>query len=468
MTHMLAAVSGKRALAGSPWAGHARPLQAVQTSPQKNFKRPHPCHNSDTTGWYDGENGTGKETNYEKTRPSAGRRAGPDRLHRRTRGIASPAEAAPPAETAAIGEAAAAFPVGTLQMAIPQVMDTGTASVEITFTGLETEPILKLDYAAGVQTKLCDIDLSRQIPVAIMQHGDTVEYFWDSEGSTVFAHTAIRPDGSVEEQTIPEKFYPNFYDEYAAYDIWGTTCKRLDWQTGELTTASLPFVQLDSVPGAVGSRVLLTRIVSDTPLPEGEGNEEMLDAVLQNSLREYDFYDPATNTIEKVFDEPYYPEDRNELKSYLGYCGDKLYFGVSCTDGASALSRKNTLVSYDRTAGIWQEECSADAKSGEYSGFWQFLQDGRLKLVVLWRGKDTLTLYSIDNGARYEVPYEEAGPDATGNRNFPIALTDDGRILVTDGYIDRSGVAASRYALIDLGAYLAGSREYTAVEMWTE
>ena len=113
-----------------------------------------------------------------------------------------------------------------------------------------------------MQTKLCDIDLSRQIPVAIMQHGDTVEYFWDSEGSTVFAHTAIRPDGSVEEQTIPEKFYPNFYDEYAAYDIWGTTCKRLDWQTGDLTTASLPFVQLDSVLGAVGSRVLLTRIVS--------------------------------------------------------------------------------------------------------------------------------------------------------------------------------------------------------------
>ena len=151
--------------------------------------------------------------------------------------VSSPAEAAPPAETAAIGEAAAAFPVGTLQMAIPEVMYTGAASVEIPFSGLETEPILKLDYAAGVQTKLCDIDLSRQFPVAIMQHGDTVEYFWDSEGSTVFAHTAIRPDGSVEEQTIPEKFYPNFYDEYAAYDIWGTACTRLDWQTGELTTA---------------------------------------------------------------------------------------------------------------------------------------------------------------------------------------------------------------------------------------
>ena len=259
--------------------------------------------------------------------------------------VSSPAETAPPAETAATGEAAAAFPVGTLQMAIPEVMDTGTASVEIPFSGLEAEPILKLDYAVGVQTKLCDIDLSRQIPVAIMQHGDTVEYFWDSEGSTVFAHTAIRPDGSVEEQTIPEKFYPNFYDEYAAYDIWGTTCKRLDWQTGELTTASLPFVQLDGTCGAIGSKVLLTRVVSDTPLPEGEGNEEMRDAVLQNSLREYDLYDPATNTIEKVFDEPYYPEEHNELRSYLGYCGDKLYFGVTYTDSAASFSTRNTLVS---------------------------------------------------------------------------------------------------------------------------
>ena len=382
-------------------------------------------------------------------------------------GVSSPAETAPPAETAATGEAAA-FPVGTLRMVTPEVMNTGTASVGIPLSGLEAEPILKLDYATGVQTKLCDIDLSRQIPVAIMQHGDTVEYFWDSEGGTVFAHTAIRPDGSVEEQTIPEKFYPNFYDEYAAYDIWGTTCKRLDWQTGKLTTASLPFVQLDGTCGAIGSKVLLTRVVSDTPLPEGEGNEEMRDAVLQNSLREYDLYDPATNTIEKVFDEPYYPEEHNELRSYLGYCGDKLYFGVTYTDSAAAFSTRNTLVSYDRTAGTWQEECSADSKGGEYSNFWPLLQDGQLRLVVLWRGTDTLTLYSIDNGARYEVPYEEAGSDATGNRNFPIALTDDGRILVTDGYIDRSGVAASRYALIDLGAYLAGSREYTAVEMWTE
>ena len=107
-------------------------------------------------------------------------------------GVSSPAETAPPAETAATGEAAA-FPVGTLRMVTPEVMNTGTASVGIPLSGLEAEPILKLDYATGVQTKLCDIDLSRQIPVAIMQHGDTVEYFWDSEGGTVFAHASHSP-----------------------------------------------------------------------------------------------------------------------------------------------------------------------------------------------------------------------------------------------------------------------------------
>ena len=93
-------------------------------------------------------------------------------------------------------------------MAIPEVMDTGAVSVEIPFSGLETEPILKLDYAAGVQTKLCDIDLSRQIPVAIMQHGDTVEYFWDSEGGTVFAPQPFAPTAALRSRPSRKNFTP--------------------------------------------------------------------------------------------------------------------------------------------------------------------------------------------------------------------------------------------------------------------
>ena len=55
------AVYGGRALAGNLRAGHARPLQGGPNSAAKIFKIPRLCHNSDTNGWYAGENGTGKE-----------------------------------------------------------------------------------------------------------------------------------------------------------------------------------------------------------------------------------------------------------------------------------------------------------------------------------------------------------------------------------------------------------------------
>lgn len=117
----------------------------------------------------------------------------------------------------------------------------------------------------------------------------------------MFAHTAIRPDAASRSRPS-RKIYPN-----------STTSTRRMTLGHDLQAAGLADRRADHRVAAVcavgwrsgcsRSRVLLTRIVSDTPLPEGEGNEEMLDAVLQNSLREYDLYDPATNTIEKVFDE---------------------------------------------------------------------------------------------------------------------------------------------------------------------
>ena len=109
-----------------------------------------------------------------------------------------------------------------------------------------------------------------------MQHGTRWNTL-DSEAAPCLPTRPSAPTAALRSRPS-RKILPNFYDEYAAYDIWGTTCKRLDWQTGKLTTASLPFVQLDGTCGAIGSKVLLTRVVSDTPLPEGEGRE-MRDAV---------------------------------------------------------------------------------------------------------------------------------------------------------------------------------------------
>lgn len=49
-----------------------------------------------------------------------------------------------------------------------------------------------------------------------------------------------------------------------------------------------------------------------------------------------------------------------------------------------------------------------------------------------------------------------------------LALTGDGRVLVTDGYVQRDGYPADAYGLIDLGAYLSGSTDYQPVQMWAQ
>lgn len=54
------------------------------------------------------------------------------------------------------------------------------------------------------------------------------------------------------------------------------------------------------------------------------------------------------------------------------------------------------------------------------------------------------------------------------NYGCPIALTGDGRVLVTDGYVQRDGYPADAYGLIDLGAYLSGSTDYQPVQMWAQ
>jgi len=49
-----------------------------------------------------------------------------------------------------------------------------------------------------------------------------------------------------------------------------------------------------------------------------------------------------------------------------------------------------------------------------------------------------------------------------------LALTGDGRVLVTDGYVQRDGYPTDAYSLIDLDAYLSGSTDYAPVQMWQD
>ena len=258
------------------------------------------------------------------------------------------------------------------------------------------------------------------------------------------------------------------YDEYAAYVLRDNCVARLDWQTGEVTTWDTSIPQIDEILGAVGNKILLTRIVSDMPLPT---DPEMYEAVIQNSQREFDLYDIATNTLEKLFAEPRYPEDGGSWKIYRGCRGDILYFAQRKSDGDGY---KEALLGYDLTTGTMQElyaEASSDWVGGTGSPK-SFSRGGQLELVFLQSTPDALHIYNAADGQVYNVPYHDPALNAaygTGeNYGCPIAVTGDGRVLVTDGYCQRNGHTVDAYGLIDLDDYLAGSTDYQPVQMWAQ
>lgn len=380
---------------------------------------------------------------------------------------ATPAATEAPAE-----ESAAAFPIGVLRMDDDSRRDTNTAYHTL-FGDEDAAELawLKLDYADGVETKV------RMFPIFdedsryadwLITNDNVLRILFTNEDHAELRFKSYYPDGHVEEQTANQVVWPNFYDEYAAYEIWDTTCKRLDWQTGEITTWDAPISQIDQLLGAVGSKILLTRIVTDMPLPT---DGEMYDAVIQSSQREFDLYDIATNTLEKLFIEPRYPEDGGSWKSYLGCRGDMLYFDRWRPDGDNTAT---VLLGYDLASGTWQEPYAEEATDcvGGFSSPRAFSIDGQLELVFLQSTPDTLHIYKIADGKMYNVPYHDPMVnEAYGteeNYGRPVAMTGDGQMLVTDGYVYQYVYPSDAYGLIDLDEYLAGSREYRKVQMWTE
>ena len=112
---------------------------------------------------------------------------------------------------------------------------------------------------------------------------------------------ALSPDGTKTHE-IPFDPYAStvvlysdryFYcmDGHAPYDT--ASGFRLDLQTGETAPWNLP-VETISVANAAGDFAVTERIVSDYPVPFPRDGE-ISDALLQNSLREYDLTDIATD-----------------------------------------------------------------------------------------------------------------------------------------------------------------------------
>ena len=375
----------------------------------------------------------------------------------------------PAAENATDEESAAAFPIGELRAYNDWMHCTDTAYYTL-YSQEDTTNIvgLKLDYANGVQTKVMSLDLANDVLYSdwFVTNDNVVRVFLANEDGSEFRFKSFYPDGRSEERTASQEITPTVYDEYAAYVLRDNCVARLDWQTGEVTTWDASIPQIHTVLGGAGGKVLLTRIVSDMPLPT---DAEMFEAVLQNSLMEYDLYDLASNTLEKLFADDFYPD--GGWKTYLGYRGDMLYFVQGSPDGDDY---KELLLGYDLTTGTMQELYAEEATDcvGAFNSPKSFSRGGQLELVFLQSTSDTLHIYNAADGQVYNVPYHDPTLDAAyGNaENYgrPIAVTGDGRVLVTDGYVQRDGYPTDAYSLIDLDDYLAGSTDYQPVQMWAQ
>lgn len=103
---------------------------------------------------------------------------------------------------------------------------------------------------------------------------------------------------------------------------------RLDLQTGETTPWDLP-AETAAASDAAGDFAVTARLISDHPVPF-TSDPEISDALLQNSMLEYDLTDVTTGKpTAKIAEFPYKGADDGSgyvYYTYLGKAGDDFYF----------------------------------------------------------------------------------------------------------------------------------------------
>ena len=114
-------------------------------------------------------------------------------------------------------------------------------------------------------------------------------------------------------------------DGHAPYDT--ASGFRIDLQTGE-TTWNLP-AETTGAQDAAGNFAVTARLISDQPVPF-TSDPEISDALLQNSMLEYDLTDATTGKpTTKIAEFPYKGTDDGSgyvYYTYLGKSGDDFYF----------------------------------------------------------------------------------------------------------------------------------------------
>lgn len=229
---------------------------------------------------------------------------------------------------------------------------------------------------------------------------------------------------------------------------------RLDLQTGETTPWDLP-AETAATPDAAGDFAVTARLISDHPVPF-TSDPEISDALLQNSLLEYDLMDAATGKpTAKIAKFPYKGADDGSgyvYYTYLGKSGDDFYFtGEHSRSEEEGIKMSVLRVGSDGT----QEDLGLMVNVS----LRELRQNGELQwLFAMSSNPGTITVYDLQG-----TQIAQVDPPAGVESYYPLSMLDDGRILLLIGY-DLDHDYMTRYATIDADAFLNGSTEYTEME----
>ena len=229
---------------------------------------------------------------------------------------------------------------------------------------------------------------------------------------------------------------------------------RLDLQTGETTPWDLP-AETAAASDAAGDFAVTARLISDHPVPF-TSDPEISDALLQNSMLEYDLTDVTTGKpAAKIAEFPYKGADDGSgyvYYTYLGKSGDDFYF----TGEHSRSSEEGIKMSVLRVGSDGTQE---DLGLMIHVSLRELRQNGEIQwLFAMSSNPGTLTVYDLQG-----TQIAQVDPPAGVESYYPISMLDDGRILLNIGY-DLDHDYMTRYATIDADAFLNGSTEYTEME----
>ena len=273
---------------------------------------------------------------------------------------------------------------------------------------------------------------------------------------------ALSPDGTKTHE-IPFDSYAStvvLYSDRYFYCIGGlapydtASGFRLDLQTGETTPWDLP-AETAAAQDAAGDFAVTARLISDHPVPF-TSDPEISDALLQNSMLEYDLTDVTTGkSTAKIAEFPYKGADDGSgyvYYTYLGKSGDDFYFtGEHARSEEEGIKMSVLRVGSDGT----QEDLGLMI----HVSLRELRQNGELQwLFAMSSNPGTLTVYDLQG-----TQIAQVNPPAGVESYYPLSMLDDGRILLLIGY-DLDHDYMTRYATIDADAFLNGSTEYTAME----